>query len=185
MRTLATELRRWQPRINLVASSTIGDIETRHIADSLQFVPMLADRARIVDIGSGGGFPGLVIAACRPEARVHLVETVGKKCAFLRSAVRAMGLDNVTVHHGRIEILAGTLERADAVTARALAPLDRLLDLSVPLLEAQGRCVFAKGQTYEAEIQQASRRWHWANLEIVPSAIGDGAMLVLSGIERQ
>ena len=161
----------WQRRINLIAPATVGALWMRHIADSLQLVA-LAPAARVwVDLGSGGGFPGLAIACAlaeTPGARVHLIESNGKKAAFLREAVRLTGAAAI-VHHARIEQVLPTIdERVDVITARALAPLADLLALSDPLLKTGAQALFPKGQDVEAELTEAAKYW---NIEatLVPS----------------
>jgi 16S rRNA (guanine527-N7)-methyltransferase len=161
----------WQRRINLIAPATVGALWTRHIADSLQLVA-LAPVARVwVDLGAGGGFPGLAIAcvlAETPSARVHLIESNGKKAAFLREAVRLTGAAAI-VHHARIEQVLPTIdERVDVISARALAPLADLLALSEPLLKTGAQALFPKGQDVEAELTEAAKYW---NIEatLVPS----------------
>jgi len=167
----AATLLTWQRRINLIAPATVGALWTRHIADSLQLIA-LAPAARVwVDLGSGGGFPGLAIAcgvAETPGARVHLIESNGKKAAFLREATRLTGAAAI-VHHARIEQVLPTIEeRVDVVTARALAPLADLLALSEPLLKTGAQALFPKGQDVEAELTEAAKYW---NIEaaLVPS----------------
>src|SRR5476649_353194 len=128
-----------QQKINLVARSTIPELWSRHVADSLQLIA-LAPSARVwIDLGSGGGFPGLVIAcalAGQAGVRVHLVESTKKKATFLEETTRALGLPAI-VHAVRIEEFAATFdERPDIVTARAVAPLDKLLELAAPLLKS-------------------------------------------------
>jgi 16S rRNA (guanine527-N7)-methyltransferase len=152
----------WQQRINLIAPSTEPTLWTRHIADSLQLLP-LAPRARIwIDLGSGAGFPGLAVAcalADTPGAHVHLVESVGKKAAFLRTAVEATGAP-ATVHAMRAEDFAKTAPPdIDVVTARALAPLPRLLALANPLLKTGALGLFPKGQDVESELTEAAKCW--------------------------
>ena len=155
----------WQRRINLIAPSTEAKIWTRHIADSLQLVA-LAPQARIwADLGSGAGFPGLVIAcvlAEEPAAQVHLVESNGKKAAFLREAVRATDAPAI-VHAMRAEdFIAAPAERAgpiDVVTARALAPLPKLLAMAYPLLKTGVLGLFPKGQDVAAELTDAAKCW--------------------------
>jgi 16S rRNA (guanine527-N7)-methyltransferase len=152
----------WQQRVNLIAPSTEARIWTRHIADSLQLVA-LAPQARIwADLGSGGGFPGLVIAcalADAPGARVHLVESTGKKTAFLREAIRQTGAP-ATVHAMRAEdFVAAPGEPIDVVTARALAPLQKLLTLTYPLLKKGVLGLFPKGQDVGAELTEAAKCW--------------------------
>jgi 16S rRNA (guanine527-N7)-methyltransferase len=155
-------LLRWQQRINLIAPSTERSVWTRHIADSLQLVG-LAPEARVwADLGSGGGFPGLVIACAlaeTPGARIHLVETNIKKIAFLREAVRATGAPAI-VHAAKIEdFAAAPPEPMDAVVARALAPMPKLLGLAAPLLKSGAVGVFPKGQDVAAELTEASKSW--------------------------
>src|SRR5918998_4705045 len=125
---LAEELRRWQQVKNLVGPKTLDALWTRHIADSLQLLDLAPDARTWVDLGSGAGFPGLVLGIAaleRDGMRVDLVESNGRKCAFLRHVVRVTGAP-VTVHEARVEAVIGRLKGADVVTARALAPLNQL-----------------------------------------------------------
>ena len=161
----------WQRRINLIAPATVPELWTRHIADSLQLVA-LAPAGRVwVDLGSGAGFPGMAIAcvlAAIPGARVHLIESNGKKSAFLREATRLTDAPAI-VHQGRITQMIGTIdEQVDVVTARAVAPLADLLALSEPLLKTGAQALFPKGQDVEAELTEAAKYW---NIEamLVPS----------------
>jgi 16S rRNA (guanine527-N7)-methyltransferase len=152
----------WRRRINLIAPTTIAELWTRHIADSLQLVA-LAPSARVwLDLGSGGGFPGLAIAcalADSPGAQIHLIESNGKKAAFLREAVRATGAPAI-VHQARIEQMETRLDaRIDVVTARALAPLAELLVLSEPWLKKGAQALFLKGQDIGVELTEASKYW--------------------------
>src|SRR4051794_29152991 len=139
----------WQKTTNLISRSTLPHLWTRHIADSLQLLDLAADARTFIDLGSGGGFPGLVIACALADqngAAVHLVESNAKKAAFLREAARVTGTP-VTVHVMRIEKFVDSWSgRADAVTARALAPLNLLLTLSFPLLVTGALGLFPKGQ---------------------------------------
>jgi 16S rRNA (guanine527-N7)-methyltransferase len=160
-----------QQRMNLVGASTIPNLWTRHVADSLQLL-QLAPEARVwADLGSGAGFPGLVIAcALADEAgtQVHLIESTRKKAEFLRDCVKAVGLPAI-VHNARIEDFTRSNRVAfDAVTARALAPLDRLLGYANPLLTTGAVALFPKGQDVEAELTQASKSW-MIEAELVPS----------------
>ncbi|MGB9366712.1 MAG: 16S rRNA (guanine(527)-N(7))-methyltransferase RsmG [Xanthobacteraceae bacterium] len=164
-------LLRWQRSTNLVASSTIPQAWTRHVADSLQLVPIVPNGARWIDLGAGGGFPGLVIAcvlAGKPGAQVHLVESVQKKAAFLRAVVSEIALPAI-VHAVRIEdFVSATTERFDVVTARALAPLDKLIGYAIPLLKTGTVGLFPKGQDVEAELTQASKSWT-IEVDLLPS----------------
>jgi 16S rRNA (guanine527-N7)-methyltransferase len=155
---------RWQPAQNLVAASTLKDLWRRHFLDSAQLLPLLPPAGPVVDLGSGAGFPGLALALLgAPD--VHLIESNARKCAFLREAARVSGT-TVTVHHARIETVTGLA--AAAVTARALAPLTRLLDLARPLLAPDGVCLFLKGAGLRKELTEAEKRWNM-QLESVAS----------------
>lgn len=155
-------LRQWQNTTNLVAPSTLPEIWTRHVADSLQLLKLAPGAKRWVDFGSGGGFPGIPIAcalAGRDGAMVHLIESNHKKAAFLREAVRLTGAP-AKVHARRIEdVVDGLTESVEIVTARALAPLENLLAKAYPLLRDGAQALFLKGQDVEAELTQAARYW--------------------------
>jgi 16S rRNA (guanine527-N7)-methyltransferase len=149
----------WQRTTNLIAPSTVSRLWTRHVADSLQLLELAPEARTWVDLGSGGGFPGLVVAialADTPGAVVHLIESNTKKAAFLREAQRATGAP-VVVHGQRIEdFVSGFVGPVDAVTARAVAPLKALLKLCFPLLGKSGATgLFPKGQHAELELSAA------------------------------
>src|SRR4029450_2091634 len=149
----------WQKHTNLVAPSTLPTLWSRHFADSAQLTT-LAPNARLwLDLGSGAGFPGLVIAILKtgtPDFRMHLVESNRKKCAFLAEVARATKAP-VDIHAMRIEDLAQSANRLapDVVSARALAPLPRLLDLASPFFGTKTRGLFLKGRDAETEIAEA------------------------------
>ena len=152
----------WQKHTNLIARSTIPVIWTRHIADSLQLLD-LAPHAKVwADLGSGAGFPGIVIACALADtegAKVHLVESIGKKATFLREAVQVTGAPAV-VHALRIEdFVDNAPESIDVVTARALAPLPKLLALAYPLLKKGALGLFPKGQDVASELTEAAKYW--------------------------
>jgi 16S rRNA (guanine527-N7)-methyltransferase len=174
-------LLQWQRRINLVAPSTIPTLWTRHIADSLQLLTILPQAKRWVDLGSGAGFPGLVLAAAladRDGASVHLVESNAKKAAFLREASRALRLPAI-VHAERIEDFVRHFgEPVHAVTARALAPLVTLLELAEPLLKTGAQGLFPKGQDVDAELTEASKCWN-IETELVPSKTNSRSSIVV------
>lgn len=155
-------LDKWQAVTNLVAPSTLDAVWTRHVADSAQLPRLALENAAIwIDIGSGGGFPGLVVAAMRPNMQVHLVESVAKKAAFLREAARAMGLD-VMVHAARAETILGVeVPSADVISARALAPLSDLVALSAPLLKTGAVGLFPKGRDAAAELTVTEKSWRF------------------------
>ena len=155
---------KWQQRINLIGPATVDDIWRRHIADALQLLPLIrGDVTRILDLGSGGGIPGLVLAIAleqRGQVTVDLVESTGKKVAFLRQAVQLTGAPAI-VHDCRIEKLArsGQPENVDLVTARALAPLSKLLDLAAPWLRAGAYGLFHKGRDVDSELTESAKSW--------------------------
>jgi 16S rRNA (guanine527-N7)-methyltransferase len=174
-------LLKWQQRTNLIAPSTVGEVWTRHVADSLQLLP-LASSARIwADLGSGGGFPGLAVACALPErgeGQVHLVESNAKKAAFLREAVRLMKAPAL-VHAQRIaEFGESFRDSPDVVTARGLAPLNALLALAEPLLKRGAQGLFPKGQDVGTELTEASRYWN-IEAELVPSKTSARGRIVL------
>jgi 16S rRNA (guanine527-N7)-methyltransferase len=173
-------LRRWQAAINLVGASTLADPWRRHILDCAQIAPHVPGTAgTVLDLGSGAGLPGLVLALLGVRD-VQLVESDRRKAQFLREAARATGAQ-VTVHATRIEQLE---LRAEVVTARALAPLPRLLGLASHVLAPQGLCLFLKGQSALDELTAARQSWHMHS-EIVPSRSGSRGVLVkLEGVGR-
>lgn len=149
-------LRRWNSRINLVANDDIAQIEQRHIADSLQLLPLLPGQGPWGDLGTGAGFPGLVIALATGR-EMHLVESDRRKAAFLQDAAARLGLPAVKVHPLRMEVVA--LPPLAALTARALAPLDLLVPQAARLLAPDGIAIFPKGRSAEAELTAAARAW--------------------------
>lgn len=158
---LVAELERWQRAKNLVSNATMDEVWTRHIADSLQLFDLAPEARRWLDLGSGGGFPGLVLGIRLAETGGHidLVESNARKCAFLRHAARLTGAP-VTVHNARIEaVMPQFLGKVEAVAARALAPLPLLLDWCKDLLRTGVIGVFPKGQYLEAELTEASKYW--------------------------
>jgi len=184
----AALLQRWQKAVQLVAASSLPKLWTRHIADSLQILD-IAPAARIwVDLGSGGGFPGLVLAialADRPGTLVHLIESDSRKAAFLRAAARATRAP-VKVHGERIESAAKRIAgEVEIVTARALAPLPRLLELAAPLLAAGAQGIFLKGQDVDNELTQAAKSWS-IQAKILPSRTDPrGKIVVIEGVLPQ
>jgi 16S rRNA (guanine527-N7)-methyltransferase len=149
----AEALTRWQAKINLVARDSLGDLWRRHMLDSAQLLPLIPIGAqRLIDLGSGAGFPGLVLAILGvPE--VHLVESDGRKCAFLREATRLVEARHVTVHHCRIETMPP--QRFEVVTARALAPLPELLTLARRFAGPGTVFLFPKGRGVAEELIKA------------------------------
>jgi 16S rRNA (guanine527-N7)-methyltransferase len=174
-------LLKWQDITHLIAPSTVPTLWTRHIADSLQLID-LAPAAKVwVDLGTGGGFPGLVIACALQgtDGRlVHLVESNTKKAAFLREAVAATQAPAV-VHGLRMEKFVESFAGgADIVTARAVSPLSSLLRQCSPLLKQGTRGLFPKGQDVEAELTEASKCWKMT-ADLVPSRTDPKARIVM------
>ena len=185
---IADLLAKWQKTINLVAPATLPDLWSRHVGDSLQLVHHVPPKPlRWVDLGSGGGFPGLVVAAVLAErdgAHMHLVESDTRKAAFLREAARVAQLP-VTVHAARIEQVAQALAPGtDVVSARALAPLPKLLDLAAPFLAAGALGLFPKGRDAERELTDALRSWT-LDCDLHPSMSDpEGRILLVRGARR-
>ena len=181
-------LLQWQAKTNLVAPSTLPHLWTRHIADSLQLLTLAPSAKVWVDLGSGGGFPGVVLACALADtsgAVVHLVERNARKAAFLREALRVAGARGV-VHGKRIEDIVDSLAGSiDCVTARALAPLHELVGFAEPLVRRGAKAFFLKGQDVGAELTEATKYW---NIEpILHSSLtgGQGWIVELDSIARR
>jgi 16S rRNA (guanine527-N7)-methyltransferase len=173
------QLRKWNPAINLVAKSTLNDIWGRHLADSAQLFELVPAGTQVqVDLGSGAGFPGLVLAIMGVPS-VHLVESDVRKAAFLRETARLTGAP-ATIHAVRIE--AVDVPAADVVSARALAELTMLLPWAHRLLKKDGVCLFPKGKTAEDELTAVGESWNM-RIERFPSQTdAAGTLLRLSDI---
>jgi 16S rRNA (guanine527-N7)-methyltransferase len=175
---LVQVLQTWQARINLIAPSTVGEIWQRHILDSAQLLPLLpAKLEAIADLGSGGGFPSLVLAAIQP-AKVHMFEANSKKAAFLQEALRQMKVQG-QVHRVRLEqrIAPPATPFVQLVTARAFAPLDELLGYAEPYFKAGATGLFHKGQDVDAELTQAAKSWKISALK--HSSLTDSQAVIL------
>jgi len=176
---LERELRRWQAIKNLVGPATLDRIWDRHIVDSLQLLDLAPEARTWLDLGSGAGFPGLVLAIAGAERglRVHLVESNSRKCAFLRHVVRLAGAP-ATIHEARLEaVIPGFVGQADVVSARALAALPLLLEWTEPLLKAGTIGLFPKGRDAEIELTEARKRWTFA-ADILPSRTDSEARIL-------
>lgn len=175
-------LARWSARINLVGSTTLADLWRRHMLDSAQLQPLVPDDAKtLIDLGSGAGFPGLVLAILGARG-VELVEADSRKAAFLREAAR---ITEARVAIRACRIAAVPPHAVDVVTARGLAPLDRLLDLAAPFVAPGTLCLFPKGERAAQELTLARRRWTMD--AAVHASIADprGVVLRLQGIVRE
>jgi 16S rRNA (guanine527-N7)-methyltransferase len=180
-------LLQWQAKTNLVASSTLPTLWTRHISDSLQLLALAPAARSWVDLGSGGGFPGVVLACAMaetPGAMVHLVERNAKKAAFLREALRITGAAG-KVHLADIgDCVDRFSEPVDCVTARAVAPLHQLLGFAEPLVGKGAKALFLKGQDVEAELTEATKYW-MVGPRLHPSLTGQGWIVELDHFERR
>lgn len=152
----------WQAKTNLVAPSTLAAIWTRHVADSLQLLDLAPTAKTWIDLGSGGGFPGIVLACAlveQPGATIHLVERNAKKAAFLREALRVTGGLGTVHHMDIVDFVDSDPPAADYITARALASLNVLFDLTAPLMQRGAKALFPKGQDVESELTEATKYW--------------------------
>lgn len=181
LKCYADTLLKWQPRINLISNETLDQLWERHFLDSIQLARFLPGQGPVLDIGSGGGFPGLALAIVT-GLPFHLVESDTRKGAFLREAIRRTDA-NATVHPMRIEHFRSGL-RFTAITARALKPLPELLSLAGPFLHSDSICVFPKGRNYIKEID-AGREAFDFTIQTEPSLTDPGArILLLTDIHR-
>lgn len=184
LETYATLLAKWQAKINLVGPATLPDLWRRHFLDSAQLLPLLPKAAGVlVDLGSGAGFPGLVLAIMSAW-RVHLVDSDQRKCAFLRQVALDTGInDRVAIHARRFEDVAGY--QADVVTARACAPLTDLLGYALPFIGESGTCLFLKGAQVEEELTAAEADWNMRVARRPSLTDKAGVILVIDRLQRR
>lgn len=174
-----------QSKLNLVGRSTLPIVWTRHILDSAQLFKNLLPTDKIVlDLGSGAGFPALVLAVMDVERRYdfHLIESDGKKCAFLNKVIEACGL-KAEVHNERIEQME--MFGADVITARALAPLDQLIKYAYPFLKTKTRCLFMKGAKVDEELEPAFKKYRFHAEKIQSITSEEGTILLLSEVKKK
>jgi 16S rRNA (guanine527-N7)-methyltransferase len=178
----------WQSKTNLVAPSTLPHLWTRHISDSLQLLTLVPTARLWADFGSGGGFPGVVLACAlaeTPGAMVHLIERNAKKGAFLREALRVTNSPG-TVHLADIgDIVDSAIGKVDCVTARALAPLHQLIGFAEPLVRQGAKALFLKGQDVELELTEATKYWNIKPRLHSSRTGGHGWIVELDHIERR
>ena len=182
-------LLKWQKAINLIAPSTLGAIWTRHILDSAQIAELGIEHRRFADLGSGAGFPGLVIAILSMDqgdaTKLHLIESDQRKSSFLREAVRVTQAPAL-IHARRVEdTLSGLDGQVTAVTARALAPLHRLLDLAEPLLTTGADGFFPKGEALGSELRQAAALFQFESRSVPSRTDENGRILVIRKLRRR
>lgn len=178
----------WQAKTNLIAPSTLPQLWTRHISDSLQLLDLAPKARQWLDFGSGGGFPGVVLACAmaeHPGANVRLVERIAKKAAFLREALRVTGAPGSVVLADIGDYVDSLSEPVDCVTARAVAPLHMLLGFAAPLVQRGAKALFLKGQDVEAELTEATKYWNIEPLLHPSRTGGHGWIVELNKIERR
>ena len=169
-------LREWSGFMNLVAPSTLDDIENRHFADSAQLADVLPTNANIIDLGSGAGFPGVVLAIL--GWNVTCIESIGKKVSFLNAVKDELNLKNLTIYHGRVEDFIRQMPADSSnfvFTARAFAPLVKILDYTK---SKNCRLFLLKGREIESEIAVAKQK-HKFKHELIPSKTGDGFIIII------
>jgi 16S rRNA (guanine527-N7)-methyltransferase len=176
---------KWQRVVQLVAPSTLNTLWTRHVADSLQLLPDLKDAKEVVDVGSGGGFPGLVLSIAVPEKKFHLIESDTRKASFLREAARVSNA-SAEVYTERVESVAKQIATGiHMVTARAFAPLPKLLELNEPFFASGAKAVFLKSQDIDDELTTAAKSWN-VNFQLRNSLTDQrGRILLIDKAERR
>lgn len=170
---------KWQKSINLVSNSTLEDMWRRHFYDSAQLMDYIEPQKgplKILDLGSGAGFPGLVLSILG-AGEVHLVEGVGKKCSFMKQIIQKTGIDAI-VHNDRIENMDAF--PVDLITSRACADLDKLINLTSKFMTAQSQCLFLKGEKASQEMAQAAKSWDFKVEKFTSKSEESGSILKLS-----
>lgn len=185
LRQYETLVKKWNPTINLVSKRDLEDVWSRHIVDSLQVPQLVNSYTKWVDIGSGGGFPGVVVAICAlgslPEAQHVFIESDLRKSTFLRTAIRELSL-NAEVITARIEEVEP--QNADVLSARALASLDVLCSFAQRHLARGGLAVFPKGRTAGDEIREAQKNWNFSCEKVASETDAEASILLLKDIAR-
>ena len=178
----AALLLKWNKQINLIGPGSEADLWRRHLLDSAQLLSLIPESAKsIVDVGAGAGLPGLILSVLNSAASFALVEPDRRKAAFLREATRAMQ-SSAIVHEKRVEEV--DLPPQDVVVARALAPLDRLLEMVQKLVSIHTVCIFPKGATAEQELTEARMRWKMQARQVPSRTDPAGRILVLTEVAR-
>lgn len=177
-------LNEWQQKMNLVSDSTLPVVWSRHVLDSAQLVFLLTDKDKtILDLGSGAGFPSLVLACLKEDVQVTLTESDTKKCSFLQAVVDENKLKNVTVVNDRIEKIKPF--HPDVITARALASLDKLIAYALPFMGNQTRCLFMKGKKANEELHGAKKKFTFDIEQKTSITSEEGRILILSKVRKK
>lgn len=177
---------KWQKTINLVSKNTLEDLWARHFEDSAQLSQYITKNANVMDLGSGGGFPGMVLALLRPDIDMTLIESDTRKCAFLQNVSRETSINNVTVLNERIENVSRETS-VDYITARALASVEKLLEFSEPFIKQSPEliCLFLKGEKANLELEEASNTYVF-DIEKIDSQTSDVAkILKITNVSRE
>ena len=186
LESFAKLFKQWSPKINLVAASTKNDVWERHIADSVQLLNLKPEMKRVVDLGSGGGFPGIILAILLngiEDSRVDLVESNRKKTAFLQT-VRANCAPRAHIHGKRIEDALSSIPTPQFVTARALASLPKLFELAEPHLTAGAVGLFHKGRGFKQELEESRANWCFDLIVHQSEIDADSVILEISNLSR-
>ncbi|MBR2299972.1 MAG: 16S rRNA (guanine(527)-N(7))-methyltransferase RsmG [Alphaproteobacteria bacterium] len=178
----------WQAKMNLVSPKSLAEVWTRHIADSLQLYQYLnSDIKTVYDIGSGAGFPAIVLAiqsmAEHRDTKFKLIESITKKTVYLNAVKNELGLKNVEIINARSESLK--LAPADVITARAVAALDKLFALALPLAGKHTVLLLPKGKTYQTEIDEALKHWSFY-VKVLPNKVEpEGVILQIANLRKK
>lgn len=178
LKRFANMVEQWNKTINLIAPQS--DIEERHIRDSIQLSQYI-DSKRILDVGSGGGFPGMVLAIVNPKLEWHLVESDTRKALFLNEVRRTLGV-NCIIHNKRVEEITGIF---DIVVARAFSSLERLIEIAFIHLSHHGKGVFMKGKRLNQEIVQAEKKWYFSRTIFQSQTSAEGYIIQIKDINRR
>ena len=186
--TMVEMLRQWQEKFNLVSCNSLPEVWSRHIADSAGLFKYLPDEVdSVYDIGSGAGFPGLVLAIMakekHPDTKFVLIESIAKKTLYLNAVKEALNLNNVKVINARAEDLP--LPPADVITARAVASLDKLLNCVFKLTTRQTKLILPKGKTYQEELYEDLKKWNFKMSVQKNEESTDGVILLLENLRRK
>jgi len=186
LKAYETSLHEWQNKFNLVSSASLEESWNRHFLDSMQLFKYIpSDAEKLFDLGSGAGFPGMVLAIMAmektPYLKVSLVESIKKKTLYLKHVAELTGA-NVTIINERIEKLPA--EKADVITSRALTALDKLLGYAEPFCKRNTKCIFPKGKKYAEELTEARRHWKF-DCQVIPSEqSAEGVVLIITNLSK-